>query len=139
MMVPVGSNDQPTRIARAATVLEVTSGSARAVVRPNHPVVIGRDASCDLVVDGNLVSRRHAEVDVATDGWVLRDLDSRNGTFVDGQRAVYVAVVDGGDVHLGSTDGPAVHFEVIEEEVIEEAVIEKPVIERPVIEKPVIE
>jgi ABC-type multidrug transport system ATPase subunit/pSer/pThr/pTyr-binding forkhead associated (FHA) protein len=130
MMVPVGSNDQPTRIARAATVLEVTSGSARAVVRPNHPVVIGRDASCDLVVDGNLVSRRHAEVDVAADGWVLRDLDSRNGTFVDGQRAVYVAVTDGGDVHLGSVDGPAVHFEVIEEEVeVDDAAVPEQVAE----------
>src|SRR5689334_498593 len=61
MMVRVGSNDQPATAAREAAVLEVTSGEARAVVRPGHPVVIGRDASCDLVLDNKLVSRRHAE------------------------------------------------------------------------------
>jgi ABC-type multidrug transport system ATPase subunit/pSer/pThr/pTyr-binding forkhead associated (FHA) protein len=117
MMVPVGSSDQPVTAEREAVALEVTSGSARAVVRPGHPVVMGRDAACDLVVPGNLVSRRHAEVDWTEDGWVLRDLDSRNGTFVEGQRAAYVAVVDGGEVRLGSaTDGPVVRFAVIREE-----------------------
>jgi ABC transport system ATP-binding/permease protein len=106
MMVAVGS-----------TVLEVTCGAGRAIVRPGQPVVIGRDASCELAVDGRLVSRRHAEVDVAEDGWMVRDLGSRNGTFVNGQKAAFIAVVDGGEVRLGSaTDGPVVRFAVIEEE-----------------------
>src|SRR5689334_9718802 len=106
MMVAVGS-----------AVLEVTCGTGRAIVRPGQPVIIGRDVGCDLQVEGRLVSRRHAEVDVVEDGWVVRDLDSRNGTFVDGQKAAFVAVVDGGEIRLGSaTDGPVVRFQVLPDE-----------------------
>src|SRR5690349_2236946 len=106
MMVAVGS-----------AVLEVTCGTGRAIVRPGQPVIIGRDVGCDLQVEGRLVSRRHAEVDVAEDGWVVRDLDSRNGTYVDGEKAAFVAVVDGGEIRLGSaTDGPVVRFQVLHEE-----------------------
>src|SRR5690349_25156020 len=106
MMVAVGS-----------AVLQVTCGAGRAIVRPGRPVIIGRDAGCDLQVEGRLVSRRHAEVDVAEDGWVVRDLGSRNGTFVDGETAAFVAVVDGGEIRLGSaTDGPVVRFQVLPED-----------------------
>jgi ABC transport system ATP-binding/permease protein len=124
MMVPVGSSDQsPGQTATSISVLEVTSNGARAVVRPDHPVVVGRDPSCDLVIENKLVSRRHCEIDYAEDGWVVRDLDSRNGTFVDDQRAAYVAAVDGGQVRLGSvTEGALVRFKVIQEEVDDDAV-----------------
>ena len=50
-----------------------------------EPLVFGRDAACDVVVGGNEVSRRHAEIRPAPDGHVLVDL-SVNGTFVNGQR-----------------------------------------------------
>lgn len=48
-------------------------------------LVFGRDATSDVVVTGNDVSRRHAEIEVTPDGYVLRDL-SVNGTLVNGQR-----------------------------------------------------
>ena len=38
----------------------------------------------DIVVRGTGVSRRHAELDVSPDGWVVRDLGSRNGTLLRG-------------------------------------------------------
>src|SRR6266540_3682838 len=87
------------------------TGSARAQARPDQPLVIGRERGCQLVVDDPLVSRRHAEVVFAEDGWLLRDLGSRNGTFVEGQRSAYVAVTDGGEVRLGNAEqGPIVRF-----------------------------
>ncbi|MET7397107.1 FHA domain-containing protein [Dactylosporangium sp. NPDC005572] len=104
--------DQQT-VTRESIVLEVTSGSAKALVKPDDTVTIGRDATNDLVVEGTLISRRHAEVIWNTDGWYLRDLDSRNGTFVDGEKAAFVAATDGGEVRLGSADGPAVRFKVV--------------------------
>ncbi|GAA4251340.1 hypothetical protein GCM10022255_043570 [Dactylosporangium darangshiense] len=112
MMSPVASIDQQT-VTRELTVLEVTSGDNKAVVRPDDTVTIGRDAANDLVVEGNLISRRHAEVIWNDDGWFLRDLDSRNGTFVAGEKAAFVAATDGGEIHLGAADGPAVHFKVV--------------------------
>ncbi|GAA0707642.1 ATP-binding cassette domain-containing protein [Dactylosporangium roseum] len=107
----MASIDQQTAT-RELTVLEVSSGATKALVRPDDTVTIGRDAANDLVVEGNLISRRHAEVIWSDDGWFLRDLESRNGTFVDGEKAAYVAATDGGKVNLGAADGPALTFRV---------------------------
>ncbi|MER7006479.1 ATP-binding cassette domain-containing protein [Dactylosporangium sp. NPDC000555] len=108
----MASIDQRT-VTRELTVLEVSSGDKSAVVRPDDTVTIGRDAANDLVVEGDLISRRHAEVIWNDDGWFLHDLESSNGTFVAGEKAAYVAATDGGEVHLGSADGPPVRFKVV--------------------------
>jgi len=51
------------------------------------PVVVGRMSECGLTVPSTLVSRRHCEFVQIGDEWVVRDLGSRNGTFVNGYRA----------------------------------------------------
>ena len=49
--------------------------------------LVGRQASvADLHVDDPLCSGQHAELRWTGDGWLLRDLGSRNGTWVDGHR-----------------------------------------------------
>ena len=48
-------------------------------------IVIGRDASCDIVVGQSEVSRRHAEIAPGDGGYVVRDT-SANGVFVNGDR-----------------------------------------------------
>jgi pSer/pThr/pTyr-binding forkhead associated (FHA) protein len=48
-------------------------------------LVIGRDASCDVVVGQHEVSRRHAEIAPGDQGYVVRDT-SANGVFVNGER-----------------------------------------------------
>jgi len=49
--------------------------------------VIGRDPSCELAVEADSeVSRRHALLERVGAGWCVRDLGSRNGTFVNGER-----------------------------------------------------
>lgn len=53
------------------------------------PVLIGRDPEAQFRMDPNLdrlVSARHARLDREGNGWVLTDLGSRNGTFVNGER-----------------------------------------------------
>ena len=49
-------------------------------------VRIGRDASSTLQIHDNEVSRHHAEIRRVDDNYTLSDLDSSNGTFVNGQR-----------------------------------------------------
>ena len=48
--------------------------------------LVGRHAACDIRVDSPLVSTEHASLRWTGDGWTLKDLGSRNGTFVDGER-----------------------------------------------------
>jgi hypothetical protein len=47
-------------------------------------VTVGRGDDASATIDDRRMSRRHAEVGFAGGRWRLRDLDSRNGTFVDG-------------------------------------------------------
>jgi len=60
----------------------------RAIAFNGRTLVIGREASCDIVADENddAASRRHAEVSIVGDHLVVRDLGSKNGTFVNGVR-----------------------------------------------------
>jgi len=47
-------------------------------------IVIGRDPTCDLMIDDTRASRRHCRLTRSPDGFLLEDLGSRNGTLVDG-------------------------------------------------------
>jgi pSer/pThr/pTyr-binding forkhead associated (FHA) protein len=63
--------------------------------------VIGRARSCDLVVEHETVSRRHAEL--ARDGsrWLLRDLRSTNGTWDGDWRVAETEIDAGSELRLG--------------------------------------
>ncbi|HEU4588202.1 MAG TPA: FHA domain-containing protein [Gemmatimonadales bacterium] len=60
-------------------------------------LVFGRDASSDVVVPGTEVSRRHAQIGLTEQGYVLVDL-STNGTFVNGTRVEGSQVLARADV-----------------------------------------
>jgi len=68
---------------------------------------LGRDESADVVVDDPGVSRRHSEIRVTTDGphlvTSIRDLNSTNGTFVNGERITSQRLEDGDRVTIGRT------------------------------------
>lgn len=49
------------------------------------PLVIGRASQNQIVVSDEKCSRHHAEILSTQDGWVVRDLQSRNGTLVNGE------------------------------------------------------
>ncbi len=64
-------------------------------------LLIGRSSACQIVLGDDTVSRRHAELRFEDGRWLLRDLGSSNGTYVNG-RFVAEAEVRAGDViHLG--------------------------------------
>jgi DNA-binding NtrC family response regulator len=68
------------------------------------PIVVGRNAACRLVLDDAKVSAVHAEL-VATDKGVrLRDLGSRNGTFVGGVRVGEIFLLSHTKFRLGETE-----------------------------------
>ncbi len=48
-------------------------------------VTIGRGSDCDIVLSKRQVSRYHAQIDRDDGGYLLRDLESKNGTYVNGR------------------------------------------------------
>ena len=64
-------------------------------------LLLGRSSSCQLVFADDTVSRRHAELRVIDGRWILRDLDSSNGTFVNGRLVMEAEVSAGDEIVLG--------------------------------------
>ena len=54
------------------------------VVRGDAAAVIGRDPACDIVLEDDRVSRRHARLTFIEGAWRLADLESTNGTSLGG-------------------------------------------------------
>ena len=66
--------------------------------------VVGRDEGCDLVLEDERVSRRHAYLRAHPDGRAeLHDLGSANGTFVNGRRVRELRLRDGDEIALGNS------------------------------------
>jgi hypothetical protein len=72
------------------------------LVSDGETLTIGRGADCSLPVRDPFVSRRHAELLRREDSWLLRDLGSTNGVWVNGWRVREAEVRVGDEVRLGS-------------------------------------
>jgi len=60
-------------------------------------IVVGRDDGADVLIDNPSVSRRHAEIRLGDEGWVVEDLGSSNGTFLKGQKIAGAQSIGLGD------------------------------------------
>ncbi len=84
--------------------VEWRDGAGRQARLIEGPVVVGSAPGSGLVVQDPTVSRLHAEFEARADGLWVRDLGSRNGTFVEGLQVTGALVPQGARVRLGSTD-----------------------------------
>lgn len=85
---------------RMLTVEGVPPGAVYAVEGTSR---IGRSEESDIVLNDPSVSRTHAVVEIAAGRATLRDLDSTNGTFLNGRRIRAETLRDGDEVQLGNT------------------------------------
>jgi hypothetical protein len=72
-------------------------------LRPNREIVIGRGSEYDMVLDEDMVSRRHAKIVTLHGQIVLQDLKSTNGTFVNGERITVKRLKPGDRVLVGTS------------------------------------
>jgi pSer/pThr/pTyr-binding forkhead associated (FHA) protein len=88
----------------AAVELVVEEPSGRRTVRAPVPILIGRAPSATLVLSDALVSRLHARIDVWNGELAIRDLGSRNGTWLNAAPIDEpVPLVPGDEVEIGAT------------------------------------
>jgi pSer/pThr/pTyr-binding forkhead associated (FHA) protein len=84
-------------------VIRTTSGFRFNFALSQSVVTIGRAPQCDLVLDDQYVSRLHAVIRHESEGYVLYDEESSNGTRVQGQRVSDRHLMqDGDEIQIGS-------------------------------------
>ncbi|HET6595997.1 MAG TPA: FHA domain-containing protein [Anaerolineales bacterium] len=64
----------------------------------SQTIVLGREASCDVVVADRQISRFHARITPTTEGVILEDLGSKNGTHLNGIPLTAPVVLQDGDL-----------------------------------------
>ncbi|MBI2338921.1 MAG: sigma 54-interacting transcriptional regulator [Deltaproteobacteria bacterium] len=69
-------------VSKPCLVITQKGGEARRVDLPSSKVVLGSNASCDIVIDDEYVSGRHCRIVPDGGGFFLEDLNSTNGTWV---------------------------------------------------------
>ena len=75
---------------------------ARAIRSATSPLVLGRGNDCDIRINDNSVSRRHARIQPGADGYYAIDLQSTNGTFVNNTPASMYKLRDGDYLRIGN-------------------------------------
>src|ERR1700722_1754271 len=95
-------------MAQNGPFLEVKSGGRlRRVPLPAGPLTIGRNITNLLVIDEVMASRFHCVIDKTKTGFRVRDMDSRNGTLLNGQPVKMAELKAGDIIAIGSTE---LHF-----------------------------
>lgn len=67
-------------------------------------LTIGRDAGNQLILADEFTSGRHMRIERKSNGFMLRDLRSRNGTLINGTRVFEAMLNDGDTIRVGATD-----------------------------------
>jgi len=102
---PPGTTEaaSPEELGVEPEVVSLTVDGARHVVEKRR-VVIGRSKECDIQLTDANVSRQHAELRQEGTAYWIVDLDSTNGTEVNGQREKRAKLEDGDKITIGSTE-----------------------------------
>lgn len=90
----------------------IRSGEDAGTVIPlvQSEYVIGRQRSNQIQLNDLGVSSRHARIFRGPEGYVVEDLKSRNGTWLNGMRTFHSLLHDGDEIRVGATD---LHYEIL--------------------------
>lgn len=88
----------------SAVVVHEPDSEKPHTVRLNGSLDIGRSEACAIRLQDTYVSQMHARLDGGDGGWVVEDLGSTNGTYLNDRRVVSPTSVHAGDVlRVGKT------------------------------------
>jgi RsiW-degrading membrane proteinase PrsW (M82 family) len=99
-------------------VIHSASDSRQYLLSVSQEIFIGRDPSCQIAIDGSygVVSRRHAVIrPLETGGWLLCDLNSANGIYINGEALLGCRMLQAGDRLILGSSGPEFIFQFLSE------------------------
>ena len=82
-------------------VLFRQNDSSRVFPLPSSVTIIGRRQDCDLCIPLMIISRRHCELNLDQGKLTIRDLGSRNGTFINGRQIDETEIHPGDQLQVG--------------------------------------
>jgi len=88
----------------AKLILMTGPGQTKQINLRKHETRLGRASTNDIVIDMDRVSRAHARIVVQDDFASITDLDSRNGTSVNGVRVVTQVLANGDTIRIGDCE-----------------------------------
>lgn len=85
-----------------ATLIVIFGGKEERTYTLDRPrMVVGREPQCEIAIDNLGISRQHCALVTKGDAFVVQDLGSANGTFVNGKKIVEHFLNDGDEIFLG--------------------------------------
>ena len=100
--VPGQQPAQPQQTSRARLI---DTAANRAIDLASARVTLGRESRNDITIPDINVSRTHAEISLSPQGaWVITDLGSTNGTYVNGRAVASQPLNEGDHIAMGSTN-----------------------------------
>ena len=93
---------RPDDTAAPRATLTVEEDGVRHSFHLDGASTVGREPGCEVLLASPTVSRRHALVAPDGEGWIVRDLGSGNGTFLDGKRVDEAPLPNGVAIRFGS-------------------------------------
>ena len=96
---------QPAQPQQASRARLIDTAANRAIDLASARVTLGRESRNDITIPDINVSRTHAEISLSPQGaWVITDLGSTNGTYVNGRAVASQPLNEGDYIAMGSTN-----------------------------------
>jgi hypothetical protein len=97
---PGGNGSQASPYGQLVVLRSGQSGVAAGKIFPLSPsTIIGRSMEqCEIALNDSFLSQQHARLELRGDQWVLEDLNSTNGTFVNDIEVRDATIVEEGDI-----------------------------------------
>lgn len=96
---------QPAQPQQASRARLIDTAANRAIDLASARITLGRESRNDITIPDINVSRTHAEISLSPQGaWVITDLGSTNGTYVNGRAVASQPLNEGDHIAMGSTN-----------------------------------
>jgi pSer/pThr/pTyr-binding forkhead associated (FHA) protein len=82
----------------AELIIKTGKQREQTIPLPDSDIVIGRDEDCRIRLEAKGISHRHCFLKNSPNGWLIEDLGSRNGTFLNGKRIDKELLLKSGDI-----------------------------------------